>query len=479
MTDLGKTAMDYLRATCREVSFADGDAVVLRGQPGEAFYVVTSGTVEVLLVSEDGRRLPLARLSEGDSFGEMSLLTDEPVSADVVARGDAALLISPADTFRAGLAECAELRDHILARLCNDLRQTNAQAWSFFQRAEALDALAHTTEPTGPVIANSSKMREASQRIDELARQGGAALITGEAGAGKLFAARKIHGAAGPADAPLFVVDCSLLCEGEAGRLLFGSADRTFGAAEGSALQRLGVLDLAEHGTLILRHVDALDSPSQAVLGDYLTAASAEGDGVRPHVRVIATTCEDLQSLAAADCFRADLASQLGANALEMPSLLDRKRDILPLANLFLQDRDHRHHESAHHFNTSAENALVSAQYRHRNAAELYEAVEYAALLADGAEIGSEHVFIGPKDDGAGVEYDLGRLPLARRLIGSSGLTMARVGVLGFFGAIAAACIFSSGSLAGRIANGLVWGLWWPVLIVIFLLVGRAWCTVC
>jgi len=120
MTDLGKTAIDYLRATSREVSFSDGDAIVSRGEAGEAFYVVTSGAVEVLLVADDGRRLPLARLSEGDSFGEMSLLTDEPVSADVVARGDATLLIAPAGAFRTALAECAELRDYILARLCND-----------------------------------------------------------------------------------------------------------------------------------------------------------------------------------------------------------------------------------------------------------------------------------------------------------------------------------------------------------------------
>ena len=95
MSGLGQTAREYLREAGCERAYADGAVVVRRGEPGGAFYVVVSGAVDVLLVADDGRRLPLARLGEGSSFGEMSLLTGEAVSADVVARGGATLLVYP------------------------------------------------------------------------------------------------------------------------------------------------------------------------------------------------------------------------------------------------------------------------------------------------------------------------------------------------------------------------------------------------
>ena len=146
MSGLGQTAREYLREAGCERAYADGAVVVRRGEPGGAFYVVVSGAVDVLLVADDGRRLPLARLGEGSSFGEMSLLTGEAVSADVVARGGATLLVYPGEQFQTALAECAELRSHILVRLCENLHRTSTKAWDLFQRAEALRTLVHATE---------------------------------------------------------------------------------------------------------------------------------------------------------------------------------------------------------------------------------------------------------------------------------------------------------------------------------------------
>lgn len=483
MADLNQETIEYLlQQGGREVSYPEGETVVHRGQSGEAFYVVTGGAVDVILVADDGRRLPLARLSAGASFGEMSLLTGEPISADVVAASDVTLLVYPGERFQTALGECAPLRNHILARLCEDLRQTNTKAWGFFQRAEAFRTLMHEKGRIGPIVAESRAMRLVQEQIVDLAPKSGPVLITGEPGTGKLFVATEIHDGAAGEHAPQVVVDCLVLGDVEAGQLLFGTSDgRRFDqqAPDGGALQRLGALDLADRGTIVLQHVDALDTASQDVLSGYLKALSDDGESVSPRVRVIATTREDIDSLVEAGRFNAALARQLSAATVEMPSLLERKRDILPLANVFLQARDKHSQDIEHWFNTSAEHAIVSAHYRYRNVAELRESVEFAALFADGDEIGSEHIFTGPKDEGATAEYDLGQSAAVGWLLDSGGLRVLQVGVFAIFAAITAVCIVSSGTVATRIANGLVWAIWWPILMILFLFVGRAWCTVC
>ena len=94
-TNLGQEATEYLRSGSRQVSYADGARIIQAGEKGHAFYVVVSGKLEVVLASKDGRRLLLARLGTGSTFGEMSLITGAPVSADVVALGPATVLECP------------------------------------------------------------------------------------------------------------------------------------------------------------------------------------------------------------------------------------------------------------------------------------------------------------------------------------------------------------------------------------------------
>jgi len=485
MIGLDPTAHAYLENGGREVSYADGETIIQRGEGGRAFYVVLSGRVEVLLEAEDGKRLPLARLGGGATFGEMSLLTDEPVSADVVARSEVTLLEYPRELFETALAQCASLRSYILSGFCTSLRQTNAKAWQFFQRSEVLEALMHTDGHSGPIVAESAPMRCVRECIDELAPHSRVVLVSGEGGTGKLFAARKIHEAACAAagtDQPLVVVDCARLEPGEAARMLFGpQEDRQFhaGPASWSSLPLSGALDLADGGTLILRHVDSLDAVAGRILSRYLHASSEGASDVAPCVRVIATASKDLAELAGQGRFETALADQLGACTVAMPTQQSRRRDILPLANVFLRQRDQREGDGEHRFNTSAEHALLSAQYRHRNVAELRDAVEFGALFAEGPEIGSEHIFTGPVHDEPRLEYDLADNVSVRWLLDKGGLALVRGATLALFLAIALLCLLSSRGLAGRIANALVWGLWWPVLVVVFVFVGRAWCTVC
>ena len=95
---LSKEVLESLRPYSEEVSYPPKTAIVRRGDSGSAFYIIVTGQVEIIL-GEVGRRLPLAELGEGASFGEMSLLTQVAVSADVVTVSDVKLLVILAERF--------------------------------------------------------------------------------------------------------------------------------------------------------------------------------------------------------------------------------------------------------------------------------------------------------------------------------------------------------------------------------------------
>ena len=114
---LSSGVIEHLRALSQERTFSPGTTIIERGEQGRAFYVVSSGEVEIRLIGDEGRYLSLARLGPGSSFGEMALLRREPVSATVQAVTDATVLECPATEFRRALAESEGFRTELMARL--------------------------------------------------------------------------------------------------------------------------------------------------------------------------------------------------------------------------------------------------------------------------------------------------------------------------------------------------------------------------
>ncbi len=93
---------ERLAASTRVTRYGDGEAIVRQGAPGQSMYVIASGAVAVLL--EPGNA-EVARIEKGGYVGEMSLLTGEPRSATVVARGDVLVVEIDAEQFRRLAAE--------------------------------------------------------------------------------------------------------------------------------------------------------------------------------------------------------------------------------------------------------------------------------------------------------------------------------------------------------------------------------------
>lgn len=320
-----------------------------------------------------------------------------------------------------------------------------------------------------PLVARSEAMAAFERQLEDRAAGHEPLLIVGEAGTGKLLAARQLHLAGPGPNAPFLALDCERMSARDLRSVLFGTN------RDEDALAPPGAWRDTAGGTVVLEHVEALDLLAQAALVELL-AASGSGP-VAP--RLIATTTAELAALVAQSRFHAGLHERLGPGVVRVPRLRERKEDILILARHFLASIANKQGRAPAVLGASAERTLEAAKYREANARELREAIELASTLSDGGVIEAEHVFTGPRVRAHRWEFDLGSVTavgalLQRRVHASVGLA-----VLLMFLAIAGLCLARPGHGEGRVANAVVWGLWWPGLLVSFVAVGRVWCAVC
>jgi two-component system response regulator FlrC len=226
-------------------------------------------------------------------------------------------------------------------------------------------------------------------------------LLLGESGTGKEVAARAVHAWSDRRDGPFVAVNCAALAESLLESELFGHEK---GAFTGAAARRRGRIELADGGTFFLDEVGELAPALQAKLLRVLEERGFERVGgsqtVKVDVRWIAATNRDLHAMAMSGAFREDLWHRLAVFPVRLPPLRDRPEDIVPLAEMLLariatgMGRPVRG-ERGLRLTPAAEAALVGAPWR-GNVRELANVLERAAILADGAAIGSELLAIAP-----------------------------------------------------------------------------------
>lgn len=467
---LGADTLDYLRIGGTEVEFSAAETIIHKGDPGVAVYFILAGEAEVRLQTADGRHLALCTLGPGEYFGELSVLRHEPVSADVTSTTRIRLLRYPAELFPTALTECEPLREMLLGRLAQDLQRSTTDAWGLFKREQAFADLARAEGVEDSMVAASPRMRTVKKQLIELGEKHQSVLITGAPGTGRTLAARLVHHSADRKDNPLLVVDCDDLPIDRAQTAIFGYAVDSDASEDSSSF---GALHLAHGGDLILSNLGALAAQEQKQLAEYLRRRRSGEITSFPLVRVIATA-HDLED----PLYEAEIDEALRAELTEsvrLPTLVERPRDIVPLARHFLSQIEGA---EADLLTQSAEHALVSLHCPVRNVDELRDVVEMAFRASAGGEIRAEHIFTGLDEDEP-LGLALGRPPLVMRFLNGGGLTVLRGVMLLAFLASIILCITAGATVAGRAANGFIWSVWEPVVFALFLLGGALWCTVC
>lgn len=465
---IGDRLLRELRERGDEIAVEAGTVVVRHGARGEALWVVVEGEVEVRLEDTEGHRLSLCRLGPGSTFGEIALLRGGPASADVVAASTAVLLRLSTAAFSRALDELPGLGRVLLERLAGNLADTSHEAWAHFRRIQALSTLVRGAGDL-VFVAESARSRALKTRIETLARTPDSLLLRGEPGTGRLHGARVLHALSDRADAPLVVVDCSDLDPDDAAGLLLGTlADSAAHEVSGA----FGAVHVAHGGTLVLRGLEALDPVTQALLVGFLARPRASDALGMPVVRVVATAAA--MTASGEDPLLPSLIAAFD-HVLEVPTLAERRRDVLPLARHFLgADRD----PAAPTLSPSAEQALTELDYRQRHVAELRDVVDLARRCAGAGEIRGEHVF-GGLDARQLPSFDLSRTAAGRLLRAPRLLATARLAVAAGFAAVVAIGLATPSTTAARAGNAFVWNVWEPVVFAAFLMVGAVWCTVC
>jgi CRP/FNR family cyclic AMP-dependent transcriptional regulator len=122
--------LERLSLAARERSYPKNSVILFQNDPGDALYLVLTGQVKIVLTAEDGREVILSVRSQGDFFGEMSLIDEEPRSAHVIAMEDARLLVLRREDFLRCLREMPEIATGLLRSLCKRLRQADSKIGS-------------------------------------------------------------------------------------------------------------------------------------------------------------------------------------------------------------------------------------------------------------------------------------------------------------------------------------------------------------
>ena len=219
-------------------------------------------------------------------------------------------------------------------------------------------------------------------------------LVTGETGTGKEVVARELHFQAHSDDAPFIAVNCPAIPEDLIESELFGHMK---GAFTGAAHDRAGYFELADGGTLFLDEIGDLSASAQAKILRVLETRTLRRLGgkkeIQVNVRIIAATNVPLEQHVEAGSFRRDLLYRLNLFPIHVPPLRDRREDIRPLAEHFLNLYTQR---SARRFDALSDEVFeVLSRYDYPgNARELQNIIERAAILCPNSSIQAKHIII-------------------------------------------------------------------------------------
>jgi two-component system response regulator FlrC len=256
---------------------------------------------------------------------------------------------------------------------------------------------------TPPLSYGDPVMQPVIAALEKVARTSSTVLLLGESGTGKELAARFIHENGPRADAPFVPVNCAAITETLMESEIFGHEK---GAFTGAATARRGRMELADGGTLFLDEIGELKPELQAKLLRVLQERRFERVGgtrtIDVDVRWIAATNRDLEQMVRAGSFREDLYHRLAVFPIHVPPLRERRKDILPLAEALLARIGAELGRPEIRLDEQARERITRGAWR-GNVRELGNALERAAILADGDVVLGEdlHVSLTVSGDGA------------------------------------------------------------------------------
>ncbi len=302
------------------------------------------------------------------------------------------------------------------------------------QKAEYRNALEE-----GALVAESRGMKDILAVIKKVAPTPATVLITGGTGTGKELLATLVHFGSPRNGGPFVKVNCAALHENLLESELFGHER---GAFTGAEKLRIGRFEQADKGTIFLDEIGDMSPSTQAKVLRVLQEQEFErlgssGRSVKVDVRVITATNKDLRGEVKEGRFRQDLFFRLNVVNLHIPSLRERRDDILPLARFFLNRYCVDFKKKVTGFSPEAIEKMRSYAWP-GNVRELQNAIERAVLLCDGEIVEESNLTMDARPEGEPVTVgdtldleDLERGAITRALQASRGVQKDAAELLG------------------------------------------------
>ena len=251
-------------------------------------------------------------------------------------------------------------------------------------------------QPSAMYWGASAPMRNHRAMVEKISQTDANVLITGENGTGKEMLAREIHGLSKRFKRDMVTVDMGAVTETLFESELFGHKKGAFTDAHAD---RAGKFEAAHEGSIFLDEIGNLPYHLQAKLLTVLQSRSVvrvgSNEPIPVDVRLICATNANLDERVAQGKFREDLLYRINTIHLEIPPLRERKEDIIPLAELFIERFAKQYDKGPLTLSEEAKQKLKEHPW-YGNIRELEHAIEKAVIISDGVAI-CDAVFHFPK----------------------------------------------------------------------------------
>ena len=298
----------------------------------------SSGESARTMVAENGYDLVITDLRMGDVGGLEVLQRTRETSplTEVIVMTAFGTIEDAVEAMRFGdrnLVQKPFVQEELLIKVA---RAARARQLVGEQRAESADFRERYN--FGNIIGQSAEIRDILGRIVRIAPTDATVLITGESGTGKELVARAIHANSLRAERPFVSINCAALTETLLESELFGHMR---GAFTGAVQTRKGLFEEANGGTFFFDEIAETPPSLQAKLLRAIQEGEirrlGDNSSINVDARIIAATNQDLRVFIEEKRFREDLYYRLNVARFELPPLRERKEDIAPITDSFLE----------------------------------------------------------------------------------------------------------------------------------------------
>ena len=320
----------------------------------------------------------------------------------------------------------------------NRLKQNNLVLQSLVKHNTANGAV--TRPGQHGIVTHSEKLYTVLSQIELIAPHHAPVLISGEAGTGKELVARAIHNASPRRTQPFVALNCAATPEALMEAELFG---HEAGAMASARTRKLGLFEMAHHGTLFLEEIGSLSAVAQSRLQRVLETMSFYRIGgtrkIEVDVRIVVSSSQSLPAAVQQGYFRQELFHRINSVRMDVPPLRERVEDIMPIAEHFLHTcAPNRPLQIA----PDARRVLTGYQWP-GNVQELRNVIERAVLVAQGhliqphdllVELAARESFAMSSNGGAhydsvslGMDHGLGMVELPTTFVTSHNDSVVRL----------------------------------------------------